>query len=99
MRDALAEHDVKLAAFEGGRDLVLDNFDAGMLSEDILPVLNRCPGADVDTDRRVEFEGVSASGGLGGAEHSSPDFLAKLVDEDADGVGAGDCSCQLSHGL
>ena len=79
--DALAVHDVELDLPERRGQLVLDHFDAGLVADDFLALLDRADAADIEADRGVEFERIAAGRGLGRAVHHA-DLHADLVDED-----------------
>ena len=96
--DALAEHDVEFGALERGCHLVLDDLDLRAGAELLLAVLDDRHASDVDADRGVEFQGVTARCGLGVSVYDS-DLVAQLVDEDADGLGLGDARCEFAQGL
>jgi len=63
-----------------------------------LPFLDLADAPDIETDRRIEFEGIAAGGGFGAAEHHA-DLHANLIDEDDEGVGAGDRGGEFTQGL
>src|ERR1043166_4355431 len=98
--DALAVHHVELRLAEGRRDLILDDLHTRAAADDDVAVLDARDAADVDADRRVEFERAAARGGFRIAEHHA-DLLAQLVDEDQAGLalrdGAGEFSKRLGH--
>src|SRR6478736_2166651 len=80
-RDADAVQDVELRLLERRCHLVLDDLDAGAVSDCLGAVLERLDAADVEAHRRVELQRLAAGGGLGRAEEHA-DLLAQLVDED-----------------
>ena len=57
-----------------------------MVADHLVLVLDGADAADVQADRRIEFQCVAAGGGLGTAEHDA-DLHADLVDKDDQGVG------------
>src|SRR5262249_59121980 len=59
--DALAIHDVEFDLFERGRYLVLDHLHACLVADHLLALLDGADAADVEADRGVEFERVSAA--------------------------------------
>jgi hypothetical protein len=61
-------------------------------------LLDRADPADVETHRGIEFERMTAGGGLGRAIHHA-DLHADLIDEDHHGVGAVDRGGQLAQRL
>ena len=99
LRDALAEHDVKLGLTERGRDLVLDDFGAGAVADECAGgVLQTLDTAHVDAHAGVVFQCAAAGGDFGVAVDNAH-LLAQLVDEDADGVRLADDAGQLAQGL
>ena len=86
------------ASRNGGRHLVLDHFDAGLVADDFFAGLDGADAADVEAHRGVELERVAAGGGLRVAEHHA-DLHADLVDEDDHGVGTGDVAGELAQRL
>ena len=97
--NTFAVHDVELNHFEGRGYLVLHHFHLGAVTGDVvLVLLDLADAADVEANRRVEFQGVTTGGGFGRAEHDA-DFLAQLVDEDAAAAGFVDGAGELPQGL
>ena len=100
LRDALAVHDVELRLPEGRRDLVLHHPHAAAVAQNLASLLDGGEPPDVEADRGVELERVSAGGRLGVSEHH-PDLMADLVDEDdarpALGDDAGELAERLAH--
>src|SRR6185436_13918227 len=68
LRYAFAIHDVEFDLLERRRHLVLDDLNAGLVADHFLAVLDRPDAADVEADGGIEFEGIAAGRGLGGAE-------------------------------
>ena len=70
------------------------------LPTDVGALLEGLDAADVDADRGVELQRLTAGGGFRGAEEDA-DLLAELVDEDRGGLGlaqpAGDLTQRLAH--
>src|SRR4029078_4614101 len=98
LRYAFAVHDVEFDLLEGRRHPVLDAPDAGLVAALLLAVLDRPDAADVETDGGIEFEGIAARRGLGGAEHDA-DLHADLVDEDHHALRLGDRCGELAERL
>ena len=99
LRDALAEHNIKLGLTERGRDLVFHNFGAGAVADERTGgVLQALDTAHVDPHTGIVLQRASAGGDLGVAVDDA-DLLAQLVDEDADGVRLADDAGQLAQGL
>src|SRR5262249_52483787 len=73
--DAAVEHDVEHGLAEGRGDFVLNYAGLDLVAGHAVALLDRGDAADVDTDRAVEFQGATAGGGLGIAEHDA-DLLA-----------------------
>src|SRR5699024_4985976 len=96
--NAFAVHDVELGTAEGRSDLVLYNFDLSARTELFLPVLDAGSLAYVVADAGVKFQRITARGRFGIAVHDA-DFVAQLVDEDADRFGFADACGQFSEGL
>src|SRR5262245_6701914 len=66
---ALAIHDVEFDLLEWRSDLVLDHFHPGGVADDVVAVLDLAGAANVEPDRRIEFQGIAAGRGLGVAIH------------------------------
>ena len=96
--DTLTEHNIKLCAHERGRHLILHHLHLSQTTDGCFAILDECGGSDLDTHRRIELKRVTAGGGLRISEHHA-DLLTNLVDEDAAGAGARDCTGELTHGL
>ena len=98
--DAFVEHDVELGGAEGGRDLVLDDLDAGAIADDFVADLDGLDAAHIEPDGSIEFERITAGGGFRVAEHDA-DLRAQLVGEDDRGLGlvdgAGKFAKRLRH--
>ena len=98
LRDAFAEENLKFGLAEWRRNLVFHHFHAGHITENILTVLYLSEAANVDTHRCVELQRITSGGGFGRAEHHA-ELVAKLVDEDAGGVGLRYGCSELAQGL
>ena len=85
LRDALAIHDVEIRFFERRRNLVLHNLCTRPVTNDLAAVLDGLSAADVDADRGVKFQRVTAGRRLGVAVHDA-DLHTKLVDENDNAV-------------
>src|SRR6185312_2966012 len=96
--DPLAVHDLEFSLAERRRHLVLHNFDARHVADDLVAVLDGADAADVEADGAIELQRVAAGGRLRVAEHHA-DLHADLVDEDDDGVGALDVAGELAQRL
>src|SRR5712691_5811498 len=79
--NSLAVHDVEIDDLERRRHLVLDDLDAGLVADHLVAVLDGADAADVEPDRRIEFERLAAGRRFRVAEHDA-DLHADLVDED-----------------
>src|SRR4029077_11576701 len=80
-RNAFAVDDIELGLAERRGDFVLHNFRAGARADDAVTFLDGLNAANIHADRGEEFQGATAGGGLGVAEHYA-DLFADLVDED-----------------
>ena len=60
--NALTEHDVELRLAEGRRHLVLDHFDADLVADDLVAILDGGDPADIQSDGGVELQGVALMG-------------------------------------
>src|SRR5207237_3413403 len=80
-RDALAIHDVEIDDLEWRRHLVLDHLDPGLVADHLVAVLDRADAADVEPDRGVEFQRLTAGRRLGVARRDA-DLHADLIAED-----------------
>src|ERR1700749_1607360 len=89
LRYSLAIHDIEIDDFERRRHLVLDDLDARLVADDLVPLFDRADAPDIETDRGIKLKCVAARGGLGIAKHDT-DLVADLVDEDDHCAGAGD---------
>ena len=96
--DAFAVDHVKLGDTERRGNLVLDDLDLGMCTDDIGAVLQKFAAADIETDRGVELQCTAAGRGLGIAVENA-DFFTQLVDEDGHAAGLGDDAGQLAQSL
>ena len=83
---------------ERRRHLVLKHPDAGLVADDLVAILDCADAADVEANRRIEFERVAAGRGFRGAEHHA-DLHADLVDEDHQRVGLLDVGRHLPQRL
>ena len=97
-RDAFAIHDVELNHPERGRHFVFNHFHTGLIADHLVAILDGADAANVQPHRSVEFQGVTAGGGLRAAEHDA-DFQANLVDEDHQAIGFGDRRGQFAQSL
>src|SRR3984893_11276316 len=98
LRYPLAVHDIEIDDLERRRHLVLDDLDASLIADDLVPLFDRADTPDVETNRGVEFECVAARRGLRIAEHYS-DLVADLIDEDQHCARTGDRARQLAQCL
>src|SRR5271156_5971092 len=89
LRYPLAVHDIEIDDLERRRHLVLDDLDACLVADDLVPLLDRADAPDVETDRGIEFECVAARRGLRIPEHHA-DLVADLINEDHHRAGTGD---------
>ena len=62
-------------------DLVLDDLDAGLVPKNLIAFLYRADTPDIETNRRVELQSVTAGRGLGISEHHA-NLHSDLVNED-----------------
>src|ERR1700749_1585383 len=81
LRYSLAIHDIEIDDFERRRHLVLDDLDARLVADDLVPLFDRADAPDVETDRGVELECVAARRGLRIAEHHT-NLVPDLIDKD-----------------
>src|SRR6476469_4717337 len=98
VRDALGVHDVELRLLERRRDLVLHDLHPDVRADHVLLLLHRADAPDVEPQRRVELERLSAGRRLRVAEHDA-DLLAQLVAEDHRGLRARNGASQLPERL
>ena len=56
--DAFAIHDVELDLLEWRRDLVLDDFDAGLIADHLFAILDGADAANIEADRGIELEAL-----------------------------------------
>src|SRR3954454_1731026 len=83
--DALAVEDVELGLLERLLHLVLDHLAAGAVADRVGAVLQRLNSPDVQANRGVELQSLSARCRFWTSEHDT-DFFAELVDEDRGGA-------------
>jgi len=96
--DALVVHDVELGLGVGRGHLVFDDLHFGAVAGDgAIAGFDGTDAADVEAHGGVEFEGLTAWGGFGVAEHDA-DFFTNLVGEDGAGAGLGDDGSEFPHG-
>src|ERR1700730_5205021 len=98
LRYPLAVHDIEIDDLERRRHLVLDDLDARLIADDLVPLLDRADAPNIEADRGVEFECVAARRGLRIAEHHA-DLVADLIDEDYHCAGTGDRARPLAQCL
>src|SRR5690606_215095 len=79
--NSLTVHDVELDLLEGRRDLVLDHFHAGLVTHDLVAILDLTDAANIEPHGRGELERVLSRRRFRSAEHHA-DPHADLVDED-----------------
>src|SRR3989339_1772899 len=88
-RNTLVVENIKFSLFERCRDLVFDDLDPYSATDDFFSFFDLSDPADVQADRREEFQGLTARRGLGVAKHH-PDLHPDLVDEDHHCIALGD---------
>ena len=59
-----AIHDVEFHLPERRRNLVLDDFDPGLVADDFVAVLDRTDATNIQADTGIEFQRVTARGGF-----------------------------------
>ena len=78
--------------------LVLDDLDPGPVADRVGAVLEGFNPPDVQANRGVELQSLSARCRFGSSEHH-PDFFAELVDEDRGGARIVQCASHFSQRL
>src|SRR5262249_8088977 len=96
--NTLAVHDLEFGFTEGRRDLVLHHLDPGHVARDFLAILDGANAPDVQADRGVELQRVTAGRGFRATKHHA-NFHTNLVDENDDGVGTLDVTRELAQRL
>ena len=97
--NALVIHNVEFAFGKRRGDFVFDDLDFCAVADDFARRVFDLPdSADIDAHGGEEFEGASAGGRFGVAEHNA-DFFADLVGEDANARGFADCGGKAAHCL
>src|SRR5690606_10187715 len=91
-------HDVELHLLEGRSKLVLDDLDTGLVAYDFITFLDRADTTNIETNRSIELESVTASRRFRRTEHHT-DLHADLVDEDHHAVGTRDRRGKLAERL
>src|SRR6202050_1566156 len=97
-RDAGAIHDLELSFAKWRRHLVLDDLDTCLVADHFLAVLDGTDAADVEPNRSIEFQRVTAGGGFRIAEHD-PYLHPYLIDEDHHRIGALDVAGEFTQRL
>ena len=96
--NTFTEHDIKLCFLERRRDLILNDFDTGTVTDDFTALLQRFDSSDVQSYGGIELQCTTTGGSLGITEHYTY-LLTQLVDEDYGTVGLADDSGQLTQCL
>ena len=96
--NTVAVEDFEFGHFEGRGNLVLDDFDACLIADNLVALLDCADAANVESNRRVELERVAARRGFRVAEHDA-DLHSNLVNENHHRVRAIDVGGQLSECL
>ena len=96
--DAFAKHDVKLCLAEWRCNLVLYNLHAHLVTQYLIAGLDAGHSADIEAYRCIELQGIAACRCLRIAKHDT-NLFAKLIDEDAHGLGLIDSSGELAQSL
>ena len=86
------------ARFERGSDLVFHHFHAGACSELFFAIFDDRYTTDVDTYTRIEFQCIAACRRLRISVNDA-DFIAQLVDKDADSFCFRDARCEFAQRL
>src|SRR5690606_27511777 len=97
-RNAGAVHDVEFGLLEWRRDFVFNYLDAGFVTHHFVALFNGADATNVEPDRRIELERITACGGFGVTEHDA-NFHANLVNEDNHAIGTLDVGGQLAQSL
>ena len=96
--NTLAVHNVEHGLPERRCNLVLDDLCTGAVTNDFGTVFDGLHAANVDTDRCVEFQCITAGGSFGIAVHDT-NLHTKLVDENDHTVGLSNGTGQFPQGL
>ena len=79
--DSLSEYNIKLCLFEGRCNLILYNFDAGMVTYHLSALLQCLCTAYIQTDGSLELQRASTGSRLRITEHNS-NLFTQLIDKD-----------------
>src|SRR5882757_4296038 len=96
--DPLAIHDVEFDLAERRRHLVLHHLDPRRVADDLVALLDLTGAADLQPDRGIEFQRITAGRGFRIAEHHAdlhPDLIEEHQDALALGNAAGDFAQRL----
>ncbi len=96
--DSCAIKNVELGLLEGRRHLVLHHFHPGPVSHGFRSLFQCLDATNIEANRGVELERLTAGGGLGAAEEDA-NFLSQLVDEDDGGSGLIKTTGELAKSL
>ena len=96
--DTLAEGDFEFTFAERRCHLVLHHLYAHLVTDYLVTILDACNTTDIQTNRCIELQGITACGSLRITEHHT-DLLTQLVDEDTGGIGLGDGRSEFTQCL
>ncbi|CSD27685.1 Uncharacterised protein [Vibrio cholerae] len=96
--ETLAVHDLSVGFFKRCRNLVLHNLDTGFVTNHFFAFFDCASTANIQTNRSVEFQCVTASGGFWVTKHHT-NLHTNLVDEDTHTVGLLEVTRQFTHRL
>ena len=96
--NAFAVKNIEFGLTERRGNFVFDDFDFGFVTNHVIAFFNLTGTADVEADRGIEFERVTAGCGFRAAEHHA-DFHTDLVNENNQCIGAFDVAGQFAQGL
>ena len=80
MIDARAIHDLEFGLFKWRRYFVLNHFNPGFITYDLVALLDRANTTNVEANRRIKLERVTTCCGLRAAKHHT-DLHTNLVNE------------------
>ncbi len=96
--NTLAVENLELSLTKRRSHFVLYDFDAGFATYNFITFFHRASTANVQTDRSIELERITARGGFRATEHHT-DLHTDLVDEDDQAVGVLDVTGDFTQRL
>ena len=96
--NALAVHDIELSFTKWWSQLVFHDLAASSVTQNTIRSFDGTNPSNVNALRSVKFQGITARCGFWIAKHDT-DLQANLINEEHDGLGFVDATCQLTERL